>query len=67
MANDDRILLRKTDGSGAGIIFKTQKEAKKFMELNDGYAEESTEVADTKAVKPAEDKAVNQAQNKSRG
>jgi hypothetical protein len=74
---DKQILLRKQDGSGSGMTFKTQAEADAFLEANPGYAVESAEEtaanqaaadeatgaatetdAPTKAVNPAEDKAV---------
>ncbi len=58
MANDDRILLRRTDGSGAGVIFKTRKEANEFLKNNDGYAEESADAPAKKSQGKAEDKAV---------
>lgn len=43
MANDERIVLRRTDGSGAGVLFRTQAEADEFMSANDGYKQESLE------------------------
>jgi len=74
MADRDRIVVRKQDGSGAGVVFHTQKEADAFMKAQEGYAVESAEVgtanqkaadeqvareAAEKAVAKAEDKAIN--------
>lgn len=72
MAND-RYLLRRDDGSGAGVVFKTRKEVNAFLKVNPGYVEESAEetaanqrAADAKAVEMAENKAISRAENKSR-
>ena len=71
----DRYLLRKADGSGSGVIFKTRKEVDRFLKENDGYVEESAEETsanqraadeEVKAQAQSEDKAVRPAQNKAR-
>ncbi len=73
MADKDRVVVRKQDGSGAGVLFNTQKEADTFMKNHEGYAVESAETAtanqnaaDVKAQAQVEDKAVN-APNRNRG
>lgn len=64
-----QIWLRKRDGSGAGVMFRTQGEVDTFLKANPGYAVESEqetavnqEAADNavaaKAAEQAEDKAV---------
>ena len=64
----DRIVLR--NDRGAGVVFKTRKEADAFLKVNDGYQVEGDETeAETKAVTAdeTEDKSVKPAANKSRG
>lgn len=42
---DKQIVLRKNDGSGAGVLYRTQKEADRFMKDNPGYVVESEQEA----------------------
>lgn len=52
---EDMVLLRKTDGSGAGYEF-TRSDAKKFLKENPDYVEEGAE--ETAANQRAADEAV---------
>jgi hypothetical protein len=71
------IWLRKQDGSGAGVMYRTQQEADKFMKLNPDYVVESEEQTKTnqqaadaavavKAQAASEDKALKPTENKAR-
>lgn len=51
-----QIWLRKNDGSGAGVMFKTQAEADKFAKANPSYAVESED--ETAANQQAADEQV---------
>lgn len=68
----DKVLLRRTDGSGAGYLF-SREDARKFLKDNPDYVEESSEeteanqrAADEKAAEASEDKAVRRAENKAK-
>jgi hypothetical protein len=61
-----RYVVQRAD-SGAGVSFKTKKEADEFVKNNPAYAAVDADESDAKAVEPVEDKAVKPAANKSRG
>jgi hypothetical protein len=61
MANNDMVLLRKTDGSGSGYLFDP-KDAKRFMAEHPGeYVEEGAEQTEANQARADEEAAADDA------